>query len=119
MPEARLREIQFVALKIECPSSANRTTWERHDYQTGFARNANDSPEMLRAYRQVVNAIVEYRKEVAAIEPGLRTTVRFKQRQFAATLKLIQFANSIVFNGRPLSQEDRKLVRHWIAEAVT
>jgi hypothetical protein len=80
---------------------------------------ANDSPEMIRAYRQVVNAIVEYRKEVAAIEPGLRTTVRFKQRQFAATLKLIQFANSIVFNGRPLSQEDRNLVRHWIAEAVT
>jgi len=80
---------------------------------------ANDNPEMLRAYHQAVTAVIEYRKEVAAIQPGLRIAARLKKKQFAATLTLIQFANTIVFNGRPLSQEDKKLVRHWIAEAAT
>jgi hypothetical protein len=80
---------------------------------------ASNSPETLHAYRQAVNAIVAYRREVAAIQPGLGTTIRLRKTQFAATRKLIQFANRIVFNGRPLSQEDKKLVRHWIANAAT
>jgi hypothetical protein len=77
------------------------------------------NPEMLRAYRQAANAVIEYRKEVAAIRPGQLTTARFKIKQFAATLQLMQFAKSIVFNCQPLSVEDQKIVRHWIASVAT
>jgi hypothetical protein len=56
---------------------------------------------------------------MSAIQPSLRITARLKKNQFAATRKLIHFADSIVFNGLTLSQEGKRLVRHWIAVAAT
>ena len=62
---------------------------------------------------------LEYRRETSAIQPSLRITARLRKNQFAATRKLIHFADSIMFNGLTLSREDKRLVRHWIAVAAS
>jgi len=59
---------------------------------------ANDNPETLRAYYQAMNAIIEYRNEVGAIEPDQWLTAQLKKKQLAATLRLLHFANSVLFN---------------------
>jgi hypothetical protein len=58
----------------------------------------NDSPETLHAYYQAMNAVVEYRNEVGAIQPDQWITAQLKKKQLAATLQLMQFANTILFN---------------------
>jgi len=59
---------------------------------------ANDNPEMLHAYYQAMNAVIEYRNEVGAIQPDEWITAQLKKKQLAATLQLMQFANSVAFN---------------------
>jgi hypothetical protein len=79
----------------------------------------NDKPEVVRAYYEAVNAVTDYQNELAAIRPCLsRNAARLKKKQFAATTKLVRFAQRVVFNGRRLSQEDKVLVRHWAAGAL-
>jgi len=59
---------------------------------------ANDDPETLHAYYQAMNAVIEYRNEVGAIEPDQWLTARSKKKQLAATLRLMHFANNVLFN---------------------
>jgi len=80
----------------------------------------NDKPEVVRAYHEAVNAVTDYQNELSAIRhrPS-RNVARLRKKQFAATTKLVRFAQRVVFNGRRLSEEDRVLVRHWVAGALT
>jgi hypothetical protein len=59
---------------------------------------ANDNPKILHAYYQAVNAVIEYRNEVGTIQPDQWLTVQLKEKQLAATLRLMQFANAVVFD---------------------
>jgi len=77
----------------------------------------NDKPEVVRAYHEAVNAVTDYQNELSAIPS--RNVARLRKKQFAATTKLVRFAQRVVFNGRRLSEEDRVLVRHWVAGALT
>jgi len=77
----------------------------------------NDKPEVVRAYHEAVNAVMDY---LSAIRPRLsRNVARLRKKQFAATTKLVRFAQRVVFNGRRLSEEDKVLVRRWAAGALT
>ena len=79
----------------------------------------NDKPEMVRAYYEAMNAVIDYQNEVAAIQPSPSwNAARLKKKQFAATTKLVRFAQRVVFNGQRLSEKDKELVRHWVAGAL-
>ena len=58
---------------------------------------ANGNPEMLHAYYQTVSAVIEYRRELGAIQPDQWITTQLKQKQLIATLQLMQFANGVAF----------------------
>jgi len=45
-----------------------------------------------------MNAVIEYHNEVGAIEPDQWLTARLKKKQLAATLRLMHFANNVLFN---------------------
>jgi hypothetical protein len=79
---------------------------------------AKDRPEMMRAFYSAVNAIIEYRKELAANQSGLWAVARLKKKQLAATFQTTHFPSGIVFNGQPISEEEKKLVQNWIVEAA-
>jgi hypothetical protein len=46
---------------------------------------------------------------------GGKTTVENGQ---VACFQAIDFATRVVFNGQPISEEEKKLVQHWIVEAA-
>jgi hypothetical protein len=58
---------------------------------------ANDDPEMLYAYYQAMNAVIEYRSEMAAIQPDQWITTQLKENQLIATRRLMQFADRVAF----------------------
>ena len=87
--------------------------------EADFYEIAKSRPEMMRAYYKAVDAIIEVRKEVATNQSGLWATARLRKKQFTATFLLLQFTNGFIFNGQPLSEEDKKLVRNWIEGAAT
>jgi uncharacterized protein (DUF849 family) len=76
-------------------------------------------PEMALAYWKAVNAIIEYRKDSAAKQSGLWAAARLKKKQLAATFDLFQFLNGIVFEGQPLSEEEKLLVTEWVTNAAS
>jgi hypothetical protein len=59
---------------------------------------AHDNPETLHAYYEAINAVIDYRNEVATSQPDQWITAQLKEKQLAATLKLMQFANNVLFN---------------------
>ena len=75
------------------------TLWEQsmitHEHLHSLA---NDNPAMLRACRQAMNALTKYRNELTEIEPGQLLTAHLKKKQLRATLRLMQFAQSIFCN---------------------
>ena len=87
--------------------------------EADFYKIAKSRPEMMRAYYKAVDAIIEVRKEVATNQSGLWATARLRKKQFTATFLLLQFTNGFIFNGQPLLEEDKKLVRNWIEGAAT
>jgi predicted Zn-dependent protease with MMP-like domain len=86
--------------------------------EADFYAIAKARPEMMRAFYKAVDAITEVRKEVATNQSGLWATARLKKKEFTATFLLKQFASGFLFNGQPLSEEDKKLVHHWIIGAA-
>jgi hypothetical protein len=83
-----------------------------------FYRAANARPELIRAFCNAVNAVIDLRKEAAARQPGPWAGVRLKEKQAAATLLITQFADGLVFNGRPLSEDEKTLAQSWIMRAA-
>jgi hypothetical protein len=59
---------------------------------------ANDNPEMLYAYYQSTNAVIEYRNEMAAIQPDQWIRTQLKEKQLRATIRLMRFANGVAFS---------------------
>jgi hypothetical protein len=58
---------------------------------------ANDNPEMLYAYYRAMNAVIEYRNEMAAIRPNHGISTQLKDKQLMATIRLMRFANRVAF----------------------
>jgi hypothetical protein len=83
-----------------------------------FLAFAEAKPEMIRTFYKAVNAVIEYRKEEAANQSGWWATARLKKKQLAVTFLMIHFPNSIIFDGQPISEEEKKLVRSWILSAA-
>ncbi|SRR5258706_9026022 len=83
-----------------------------------FFTIANDRPEMLRAFSGTVNAIIEYRKEVAANPSGFWAKMRLKKKQLSVTFQVKRFADGFDFNGQHLSEEEGKLVEGWLIAAA-
>lgn len=79
---------------------------------------AKDQPAIMPAFYKAVNAIIEYRKEIATKKSGLRAKSRLKKKQFAASSLMMDFADGFVFNGKPISEAEKMLVRQWIIETA-
>jgi hypothetical protein len=77
---------------------------------------ADDNPEMLDAYYQAMKAVIEYRNQVTAIQPGQLTTAQLKKTQLAATQQLMQFATSVVFKVKSVLRQTtagKRRRRRW------
>jgi hypothetical protein len=86
--------------------------------EEAFYAIAKARPEMMQAFYKAVNAIIEYRKEIATNQSGWFAAARLKKKQLAATFLAMQFADGLVFNGQPISEEEKKLVQNWIIGAA-
>jgi hypothetical protein len=83
-----------------------------------FYAIAKARPEMMQGFYKAVNAIIECRKEAATNQSGLWAKARQKKKEFNATFLVHQFADSFIFNGQPISEEEKKLVHSWIFGAA-
>lgn len=83
-----------------------------------FYAFAKDRPEVMRAFYKAVNAIIDFRKEFATSQSGWWATARLKKKEFEAKFLMLHFADRFVFNGQPLSEEEKRHVRHWIVAAA-
>jgi hypothetical protein len=86
--------------------------------QQDFYAMAKDRPEMLREYYDAVYSIIDLRQDLAKSPSGLWAKARQKKKQLATTFRLLHFPDRIVFNGQPLSEEEKDLVKKWIIEAA-
>jgi hypothetical protein len=86
--------------------------------QEGFYAMAKDRPEILRSFYNAVHALIEYRQEADKNPSGLWAKAHLKKTQFSVTFQIQRFASRLVFNGQPLSEEERNLVKKWIIEAA-
>jgi|RhiMethySRZTD1v2_1073278.scaffolds.fasta_scaffold154790_3 hypothetical protein len=79
---------------------------------------AKNDPEMIRAYYEAVHAIIDFRQELAKNQSGLWAGARLKKKQVDATFLAKRFSRGVVFNGQPISEDDRKRVELWLIDAA-
>jgi hypothetical protein len=86
--------------------------------QKDFYEIAKNNPELMRAYYNAVQAIIDLREEVAKNQSGLWASARLRKKEFSATFQVIDIGNRLIFNGQPISEEEKKLVQRWIINAA-
>jgi hypothetical protein len=83
-----------------------------------FYAIAKARPDVIRAFCNAVNAVIDMRREAAAPPSSPWADVRLKEKQATATQLMDEFAGSLIVDGRPLSDDQKKLVQSWILRAA-
>jgi hypothetical protein len=84
-----------------------------------FYAIAASRPGLIRAFCNAVDAVIGLRQEAAAArQSDAWADVRLKDKQAAATLLMTQFADGVIFNDQPISEDEKKLVQSWILRAA-
>jgi hypothetical protein len=83
-----------------------------------FLAMAKARPELMRAFHKVVNAVIEFRKAAVTNQSSLWAKARLKKKAFTAIFLTGRFTDGFVFNGKPISEEEKKLIQNWIVGAA-
>lgn len=83
-----------------------------------FYAIAKAKPDVIRAFCNAVNAVIDMRNAAAQLHSGHWAGVHLREKQTAATLKMTQFADCFAAGGRPLSEDEKKQVQSWIVRAA-
>jgi hypothetical protein len=83
-----------------------------------FYAAANDRPELIRAFCNAVNAVIDLRKEAAARQSSPWAGVRLNEKQATVTRLITQFADGLVIDGQPLAEDEKMLAQNWILRAA-
>jgi hypothetical protein len=79
---------------------------------------AQAEPEMRRAFQAAVHVVAELRREAAKNKRGLWAGLRLKRKGVSAVFLTDRFISGLVFNGTPISEQERTLIRDWIVGAA-
>ena len=83
-----------------------------------FYAIAKTKPDVIRLFCNAVNAVIDMRKEAAQLQSGHWAGVRLKEKQTAAALLITEFADCFAAGGRPLAEDEKKLVQSWVVRAA-